>query len=302
MNVVVKLLECQECGSSVVAPANFCDMCGVKLKGVSLAQPIISSYQNEQESPKNIQPLLTDKNKNLAIKIGIPALIVAAGLYMLLSKNPGLHFLLFFLFPAMIWTIIGIANVGEVNAAIERFYSWILNKLEKVKEGAGKRHKYFFKPWHWMLSQIDILETKIEKPEVRTGFKVAAYLYICFLMIFIAYIAVSIVVGIILLAIVFWIIDFFSDNQGTVRRKETYARGIKKDRLEYIFPFGSTELEKLKQKFGSDFGELRNNGEIYTKGAFPVKIGYIDENGTVYDTRGLLIEKRGYVDEDGRVS
>lgn len=47
---------------------------------------------------------------------------------------------------------------------------------------------------------------------------------------------------------------------------------------------------------------MRDNGEIYTKGAFPVKIGYIDENGTVYDTRELLIEKRGHVDEDGRVS
>jgi len=227
MNVNLDSIKCSHCNRNVTVPANYCDMCGEKLGKAPPSQTIKSYFKNLKIDFKPIKFFLTNKNnqENL-IKIGIPTAVIVIGLFMYFSENSNLNKLLLFLFPVMIGTIVGAANIKDVTHALEKSNNWILNKLGSVKDKGGKRHKYYFTPWYWMLYNINNLCDKIETIEVRNGFKITAYLYVCFLMIFVAYIAVSIIVGIILLAIVFWIIAFFTSDE-TVTSKVIEKKVIK---------------------------------------------------------------------------
>jgi hypothetical protein len=79
----------------------------------------------------------------------------------------------------------------------------------------------------------------------------------------------------------------------------TFVEAIDKQRFE-IFPFtNSYAIEHIEKSLKEDIGELRYDGKIYSKGAFPSQIGYISGDGIVYDTRG--IHKRIVrIDDDGR--
>jgi len=44
------------------------------------------------------------------------------------------------------------------------------------------------------------------------------------------------------------------------------------------------------------------NGKIYSNDICPIEIGFIDNDGFIYDTRKICIEKVGQVDKEGKVS
>lgn len=222
-------MECHDCGSSVAIPANYCDMCGMQFEENTMHTKTQAGGEHEDKAKSNIRKIkrfITAENKELALRIGIPTLVIIGAVIAILSKNPFLHELILWISPILIGTIVGAANIPALNSSIERFSKWLLAKLATVKDKGKKRHKYFFKPWHWLLYKINNLEEKIEHPQVRNGFKIAAYLYICSLMFVIAYISISLIVLLIMVGVVFWLIDFFSGNESTtytVRRKEKYV-------------------------------------------------------------------------------
>jgi hypothetical protein len=66
--------------------------------------------------------------------------------------------------------------------------------------------------------------------------------------------------------------------------------------------FLETEHDRLKNKFGKDVGRVDINGKIYSNDICPIEIGFIDNDGFIYDTRKICIEKVGQVDKEGKVS
>ena len=299
MSTELDSLVCKSCGRIISLPANFCDLCGRDLHKSKISRTIKSFIGKIDTEPLMIF-LGEKKNQELFVRISVPVVMLVIGLYMYFSSKPELKEWLFFLFPIMVGTAVGYANIKEVSNAMDRGNQLILKKIDAVKDKGGKFHEYGLKPLLWLLNEINILSSNITKLELRNGFKIAAYLYICLLLFFLAYITVVIVVGIIILIIIGWLIDTFSeDYKVSESRRAIYSKSIKKEKDLLEGLFCDNDMEKLKKKFGSEFGRLASNGVIYSKDLFPVKIGYIDENGNIYDTREFFGKKIGRVNEEG---
>lgn len=223
-------LLCSACGSHVETPAFFCDMCGVPFSEASAAAPEIAAMRAEPEpvraaaassgftpsigevAPNTNAPSTQSPEvdwKELAIRIGIPVAVVTLGIFLNASKNKEAHTILLLLLPAMIGTIAGAANLEQVNLALEGINNWTVEKLATRKDGDGKRHRFFYRPWHWLLTRINTWAGSIENPLVRNGVTVGAYFYVLAFFVFLVYVALVIVVGIILLVIFGWIISMF---------------------------------------------------------------------------------------------
>ena len=312
MSTSSETITCKVCGRIISLPANFCDLCGADFQKSTFSQIIRSSLGKIKIYIARIKVFLGEKNnQELLLRIGIPTFVLVSGLFMFFSANPQLNRLLFFLFPAMAGAAVGAANIKEINDVIEKSNNWILNKLEAVKDKGGKRHKYYFKPWFWMLNQINNLSDQIVTLQIRNAFKISAYLYICFLMLFIAYMAVVIVVLLVILAVTFMIISFFSDRDTPSYRTSSVSNRIRGKKLYNTKGFFDKQTHRIDEKgnvydtsglFEKQVGKITDDGHILsTEGIFSKQTGKIDGDGNIYDSSGIIDKKVGEILEDGTI-
>lgn len=312
MSASSETITCKVCGRIISLPANFCDLCGADFQKSTFSQIISSSLGKIKIYIARMKAFLGEKNnQELILRIGIPTVVLVSGLFMFFSSNPQLNRLLFFLFPAMAGAAVGAANIKEINDLIEKSNNWILNKLETVKDKGGKRHKYYFKPWFWMLNQINILSDQIATLQIRNAFKIAACLYICFLMLFIAYMVVALVILLVILAIIFWIISFFTEGDSPSYRTSTVSNRIRGKKLYNTKGIFDKQTHRIDEKgnvydtsglFEKKVGEISDDGRILnTEGMFSKQTGKIDGNGNIYDSSGIIDKKVGEIKEDGTI-
>ena len=315
---------CNVCNSHVETPAFFCDMCGVPFPGApavtpgSVNQPItleppraVAVYVESTPStggvvPNTFAPTAISPGANwswIAIRFGIPIAVAILAIALMASKNRNAGTILWLLLPAMIGTAVGAANLEEVNRALEGVNNWTVGKLAAHKGGDGKRHRFILRPWHWLLTRINTGAGSIENPSVRNGVTVGAYFYLLGFFAFLAYVAVAIVVGIILIGITFWIISIFADGHGSSSSSSAPSRlAGKKHPLQGRFVkeglFGNTPTGQ----------QIDADGRLVKEGLFgnsPTGIKYEDDG-----RGGHRIVKEGFfgnsptgakIDSDGRI-
>jgi uncharacterized protein YacL len=100
-------------------------------------------------------------------------------------------------------------------------------------------------------------------------------------MLFVAYIAISIVIGI--LAIVFWLIAFFTDRDTPSYRTSSVSNRIRGKKLYNTKGFFDKQTHRIDEK-----------GNIFdTSGFIEKKVGEILEDGTIKDTKGIFGNRTG---------
>jgi len=310
----IETIKCISCDSLVELPANFCEMCGTTL-----------NVQTVTEKPE------LEDSKELILRIIIPVVAVAMGLYLLFSKYPSSGMLLLLLLPLIIGTVVGSINSDQMNSLQSKSINWCLLKLSGLKDKDGKRHRYFFRPWHWMLTQLISYQEKITNPFVRAGFLCAAFLYLTGIMFFLIYMAVAVVVTIILIGIICWFIFMIMEGGGSsqsskiltkrilpkdkLRGKDIYDnKGLLSSQIRHIDEDGNVydttgmvrrkvakidddgKIRDMTGAWKSNVGEIDEDGNITdTTGTFHKKVGEIDEDGKIYDTTGMVREKKGKI-------
>lgn len=292
---------CITCDTSVELPANFCDMCGTSLISEAVPDKISTA---EWQGP--------------VVRIAISTVAVGFGIYLLQVKGQNTSIFLLFL-PLIIGTIAGAMNIEPINTLQTSLASWVLGKLERFKEGRGKIRRYFLSPWHWLLNAAISTEQRISNPYLRSGFSVAAFLYICSLMIFIAYVAISFVVAMIIIGVAFWALSFFLDGGmsptstvvKTVRRKDTGAEKLLGKKLYDTSGLIRREVGQVDEDgkvYDTTGARRRQVAEIDSYGNIRDTTGFKDKmvakisnDGTISDTTGFLNKEVGKIDKDGRV-
>lgn len=214
--------------------------------------------------------------------------------------------LVIFFSPIVIGAVIAIANSDAIENALEKFRAWLYRKREEYSQRPGKVSRYFLAPSFSSLLKIAEWSDNIQHKGLQAGIRVAAYPYLFAIIVIVAlvaaYIILLIAVVMLMISLFLWLLGHMLGG-GEVRQ---ISRGIRLPREAYILesaiPFGSTEKEKPEELFKEKDLEIEDDGTIYKPGFIREKIGFIDENGKIYDTRGFASRRKiGHIDEDGRV-
>lgn len=225
--------------------------------------------------------------------------------------------ILFFASPLIVGAIVTLAKPVAVVSWVDKLNSWLLEKRTKIAEKTGYVSRYFLMPLLWGLTKIMDWTEKVDNQFLRCGIRITAYLYFMAIMLYLALIATIFIIVIALTVVALWIVLWIwslleggeeSPEKGKTPGAPQYAKAIDQERFSLshvVNPFVGSGMDKLKDKFGDDFGELREDGSIYSKDIISSKIGYIDNEGKIYriDKSGILPseEKIGRVDEEGNV-
>ena len=185
---------------------------------------------------------------------------------------------------------------------------------------------------------------KIENPKLRTGLKINAasiivllsFALMSVLLFATAYIALAIITGLITLYVMWHLLKMgirylegkplFEEDEP--ENKSYYTPSYEEDLLSYPKPEPKTMfLERnvigsdlIAEFFNIEGVRIDDDMSIYDTGVLPIKIGYVDDDGSIYDVRGIgrikvgLIEsngniyskdtlsRKGWVDENGNIS
>lgn len=218
-----------------------------------------------------------------------------------------------------IWTALG--HQWEVRWVYD-LTDWFDGKYEESRTTDSKISRWGLRPVLWPYRGAARLADRFLAPPLASGLKVAAWLYVTYVVALLTYYVA--IIGLVLVAValglwvLLWAIGLATDEDDTDRTRHPTP----KERLDTMregdrsfgggggpYFFLEQEEPKLAAKFGDDFGRVDDNGKIYSSGPFPVQIGFIADDGTIYDTRGITREddpsltriKVGEINEEGKI-
>ena len=223
--------------------------------------------------------------------------------------------------PLLIGYFLVFLKVGAIHAFTVDFYYWLKEKRQNILSGKGKlAHiaKFTLEPLYSLLIAINDWTENIENTGTKSGVRVAGYLYLIGVLLFIfftlggflfllALIGVGILSGLVA-------INFLRAAQKKAKSKQTQAdihtKQVESDSLtfvESIWPhFRSRKIrDRVEDLFDLKQIEVDYHGDIFSSDitTFPVKtkIGCVDKNGGIYDTRKEMPEKIASIDVQGNI-
>jgi hypothetical protein len=205
--------------------------------------------------------------------------------------------------PLIIGAVVAAVNSDAITNTLDKFRAWLSRKREDYSQRPSKVSQYFLSPSFSSLLKVTEWTDSVQHKGLQAGIRIAAYLYLFAIIVVVAlaaaYIILLIAVAILMIWLFLWLLGHMLGG-GEVR--ET-SRGIRLPREPYnLQVFGSTEKEKLEALFGEKDLEIEDDGTIYKPGFIREKVGFIDDQGRIYDTRGFANRtKIGHIAEDGSV-
>jgi hypothetical protein len=201
------------------------------------------------------------------------------------------------------------------------FYYWLKEKRQNILSGKGKfasLAKFTLEPLYSLLIAVNDWTEHIENIGTKSGVRIAGYLYLSGIVLFIffslgQFLFLLALIGIgILLGTVIW------NYLRTAPRKIKSARtqdeihktqvdGESLTFVENIWPhFRSSKIKsRVEDLFDLKQIEVDYHGDIFSSDitTFPVKtkIGRVDKSGGIYDTRKEMPEKIGSIDVQGNI-
>lgn len=210
--------------------------------------------------------------------------------------------------PLVIGAVIAAVNSDAIANTLDKFRAWLSRKREDYSQRPGKVSGYFLTPSFSSLLKVTEWTDKVQHKGLQTGIRITAYLYLFAIIVIVAlaaaYIILLIAVAILMIWLILWLLGHMLG--GSEERKVTQQRTPREQSFfEGMIPFGSTEKEKLDALFGEKDLEIHDDGTIHKPPAgltLREKIGFMDEDGNIYDTRGFVNRtKIGRIDEDGNI-
>ena len=223
--------------------------------------------------------------------------------------------------PFFIGYILVFMKIGAIHAFTVDLYYWLKEKQQNILSGKGKLaniSKFTLEPLYSLLIAINDWTEHIENTGIKSGVRVAGYLYLIGIVLFIffslgqfLFLLALIGVGVMLGAVV---LKFIKAAQIKAKSKHSQAEIQEKQIesgsltfVESIWPhFRSKKIrDRVEDLFDLKQIEVDYHGDIFSSDitTFPMKtkIGRVDMNGGIYDIRNEIPEKIGSIDVQGNI-
>jgi hypothetical protein len=223
--------------------------------------------------------------------------------------------------PLFVGCFLVFLKIGAIHSFTVDFYYWLKEKRHNILSGKGKLAglaRFTLEPLCSLLIAINDWTENIDNTGTKSGVRIAGYLYLIGIVLFIfftlgqflfllALIGVGILLGTVAL-------NYIKSGQIKTKSEQiqskTKANQVEEPSLtfvESIWPhFRSRKIkDRVEDLFELKQIEVDYHGDIFSSDitTFPVrtKIGCVDKNGGIYDTRKDMPEKIGSIDTQGNI-
>jgi hypothetical protein len=223
--------------------------------------------------------------------------------------------------PFIIGYVLVFLKIGAIHAFTVDFYYWLKEKRQNILSRKGKLAniaKFTLEPLYSLLIAINDWTENIENAGMKSGVRIAGYLYLIGILLFIfftlgqflfllALIGVGILLGTVVLKFIQASQEKAKSKQTQAKTPEKHAEGNSLTFVESIWPhFRSRAIkERVEDLFDLKQIEVDYHGDIFSNDitTFPVKtkIGRVDKSGGIYDIRKEMPEKIGSIDVQGNI-
>lgn len=233
------------------------------------------------------------------------------------NGEPMLFIAILLLAPLLIGYFLVFLKIEAIYDFTEDFYDWLIRKSRNIRSGRSKFSnisRFTLEPIYSLLISINDLTRNMDNIGAISGIRIGAYLYLFGALIFIFstlgqfFLVLALLSTGVLSASV--VLRYVSIKQKEVKTKKTTTDNVEartRTFVETIWPHFRSRLtkEKVEELFHLKEIEVDYEGEIFTNDLtiFPVRtrIGRVDKNGGIYDTRSGIPEKIGRIDSRGDV-
>ncbi len=223
--------------------------------------------------------------------------------------------------PFLIGVLLFFLKIRAVHEFTVDFYYWLKEKRRNILSGKGKfanTARFTLEPLYSLLIAINDWTENIDSTRAKTAIRTTAYLYLIGILLFIFFTIGQFLFLLALIGISFLlgtvILNCISKSQKRAQSKRTQAKIHTKQAegetltfVESIWPrFRSRVIkESVEELFDLKQIEVDYHGDIFSSDitTFPVKtkIGCVDKNGGIYDTRKELPTKIGSINAQGNI-
>ncbi len=223
-----------------------------------------------------------------------------------------------FVVPFLVGFILTFLKIEALDEFTENIHVWLSRRYRNIqyeKSKTSKVARFTIGPLYSLFITINDLTSNIDNTGVKSGIRIGAYLYLIGFLIFIF---MTLGHFLLLLALIAIGISsaLFVVKHVSRKREEVTSKGISTKQfegqsitfVESIWPLFRIRVtkEKVEELFNVEKIEVDYEGDIFafdlnSQSAVKVKIGCVDKNGGIYDTRKETPEKIGTIDTRGRV-
>jgi hypothetical protein len=203
----------------------------------------------------------------------------------------GLYLLL--LLPLVIGGIIAAINDSSVAVKIDSFTDWLTSRKSKITPESGKFSRFFIRPFLWAALQVNGFADGVKHDGMKSGIRVASYLYIIGLFLYLSMMLVALIVVMIIFAVIMLVVDFFDGSSGG----RVVTRSVRKSRI-----FGGEYVETVDQSgkvvstsevkdriFGGQYVETKDNsGKVVSTSESKERL-FGDSYVETKDTEGRVV-------------
>jgi hypothetical protein len=223
--------------------------------------------------------------------------------------------------PFLIGYVCIFFKIGFVHEFTVDFYYWLKEKRQDILSGKGKLAniaRFTIEPLFSILIAVNDWTENIENTGTKSGVRVAGYLYLIGIVLFIfftlgqflfllALIGTGLMLGTVALKYIQATKKRAEAKQNTVKTQSKQLEDKSQTFVESLWPLFRSKKAKdrVEDLFDLKQIEVDYHGDIFSSDitTFPVKtkIGCVDKSGRIYDTRKELPEKIGSIDKQGNV-
>jgi hypothetical protein len=233
------------------------------------------------------------------------------------NGEPMLFIAILLLAPLLIGYFLVFLKIEAIYDFTEDFYNWLIRKSRNIRSEKSRFSnisRFTLEPIYSLLISINDLTRNMDNIGAISGIRIGAYLYLFGALVFIFSTLGQFFLVLALLATgalcVSVILRYVSIKHKAIKTEKTFVDHFEvrsQTFVETIWPHFRSRVtkEKVEELFHLKEIEVDYEGDIFTNDltVFPVRtrIGRVDKNGGIYDTRSGIPEKIGRIDSRGDI-
>lgn len=162
-------------------------------------------------------------------------------------------------FPVLVGSVIALARPHPVTAWIDRTLTVYAARRDKAAAKGTLPSRWFFRPLYAVLHSSAGWMRGIQDPYLRSGMTIAIQIYWLYAALFVAYIAIGVVIAIAMLLLTLWIMSKVLSQDWSARPSRTASP----DRFRSSRAFGAARSREREGTWGNKYVEhLDERGDV----------------------------------------
>jgi len=219
--------------------------------------------------------------------------------------------------PLLIGYFLVFLKIEAIYDFTEDFYDWLIRKSRNIRSGKSRFSnisRFTLEPIYSLLISINDLTRNMDNIGAISGIRIGAYLYLFGALIFIFstleqffLVLALLATGAVCVSVILRYVSIKHKEIKTTKTSVDHFEARTQTFVETIWPHFRSRVtkEKVEELFHLREIEVDYEGDIFTNDltVFPVRtrIGRVDKNGGIYDTRSGIPEKIGRIDSRGDI-